>query len=208
MQYIHKRQNTVRVSVLIFSNFLLMNTPLNIVVTSGGTRVPIDDVRLITNISHGSTGAAIATRALEEWHRVRYIANSDTYLPYIGNPLSDAWHWLTRDPRRYENFSRSVGEWRLQLQKAETFDAYKDAVLESVRPEHHTDVIVLSAAVSDFGPKSITSGKITSDGETSIELSPLPKIRNLIRDVNKAVIIIAFKQMPENTTENELFEKA
>lgn len=66
-------------------------TPLDIIITSGGTKVPIDDVRIISNISRGATGAAIATHALEAGHSVRYISNEDTVLPYVGNMSRRFW---------------------------------------------------------------------------------------------------------------------
>lgn len=38
---------------------------MNLAITSGGTRVAIDDVRILTNVSRGGTGAKIAEYALE-----------------------------------------------------------------------------------------------------------------------------------------------
>jgi phosphopantothenoylcysteine decarboxylase/phosphopantothenate--cysteine ligase len=40
-------------------------TPLKILITSGGTKIPIDAVRYITNMSSGTFGAKIATQALK-----------------------------------------------------------------------------------------------------------------------------------------------
>lgn len=48
--------------------------PLRILLTSGRTEEPIDDVRVLTNQSSGRTGAAIAAEALRRGHQVTMIA--------------------------------------------------------------------------------------------------------------------------------------
>src|SRR5258708_38677529 len=55
---------------------------LSIIVTSGGTEVPIDGVRCITNFSRGTTGARIAEHALESGHRVQYLCSMGTKAPF------------------------------------------------------------------------------------------------------------------------------
>lgn len=57
-----KRQEMVGVSVMMFYDFM------KIFITSGGTKVPIDEVRAITNNSKGTYAAAIASRFAERLH--------------------------------------------------------------------------------------------------------------------------------------------
>jgi phosphopantothenoylcysteine synthetase/decarboxylase len=94
------------------------------------------------------------------------------------------------------DFVQKQATGKLSLHRAENFSAYMDMVYTIVQPSNHIDAIILSAAVSDFGPDTITSGKISSKNAISLELSPLPKIRDRIRAINPNIVIVAFKQMP------------
>lgn len=130
------------------------DTPLQMIITSGGTKVPIDDVRLISNISRGATGAAIATHALEAGHSVRYIANEDTALPYIGNISRRFWRdSLSFSPEylgKIMALENQKQQGKLSLYVATFFQDYVDQVLSGIAPENAFDTIILSAAVSDF----------------------------------------------------------
>lgn len=56
--------------------------PLRILLTTGRTEEPIDDVRVLTNQSSGRTGAAIAAEAIRRGHQVTVIAGpSEAVLP-------------------------------------------------------------------------------------------------------------------------------
>lgn len=55
--------------------------PLNILVTAGATREPIDPVRFITNHSTGTMGYAVAKRAQNAGHKVTLITGP-THLKY------------------------------------------------------------------------------------------------------------------------------
>jgi phosphopantothenoylcysteine synthetase/decarboxylase len=55
---------------------------MKIVVTSGGTDVPIDAVRCISNSSAGTTGALIAEAALKHGHFVHYLCARNSRAPF------------------------------------------------------------------------------------------------------------------------------
>jgi len=54
---------------------------IHFIVTSGGTREPIDDVRYIGNSSTGRLGASIAQAAASRGHRVSLIHGTGSFLP-------------------------------------------------------------------------------------------------------------------------------
>ena len=54
---------------------------LTVVLTAGGTREPIDDVRFISNAATGALPAAMADALLELGHRVHYIHGPGALLP-------------------------------------------------------------------------------------------------------------------------------
>jgi phosphopantothenoylcysteine synthetase/decarboxylase len=100
---------------------------MKILVTAGNTAVPIDQVRQITNVFTGRTGAAIALHAHARGHDVTLLtSHSDA----VEEPPPE------KDPR-----------WRLLPYR--TFDDLMTAMETAVRKEP-PDVLIHSAAVADF----------------------------------------------------------
>lgn len=99
---------------------------MKILVTSGSTKMPIDNVRIISNIFKGTTGAHIAWTAAEN-HDVTLIANNNVY------------HLLKRI-----NNQRIIN-----IHTYETFDEL-EASMKYFIMNHNFDVIIHSAAVSDY----------------------------------------------------------
>jgi phosphopantothenoylcysteine decarboxylase/phosphopantothenate--cysteine ligase len=114
---------------------------LRVLVTAGGTREPIDTVRVITNRSSGKQGHAIAEEARARGAKVTLVTAAD--LPV------------------------SAG---IEVVRATTVEDFERAV---VPRQDEFDVIVQSAAMSDFKPKAPADRKIKKDeGLTEIILEP------------------------------------
>ena len=144
---------------------------LKILVTAGGTRMPLDAVRSIVNGSTGRTGAAIATDLAALGHAV-------TLLTALGAAGAED---LTR------------------LERYDDFDSFERS-LRSLLAEESYDVLVQSAAVSDWRPIAAAErpslGKIDSDTDTlTLRLERTPKLVGLVRSWsrNPALRIVAFK---------------
>jgi phosphopantothenate-cysteine ligase/phosphopantothenoylcysteine decarboxylase/phosphopantothenate--cysteine ligase len=164
---------------------------LKILVTAGNTAVPIDQVREITNVFTGRTGATIAAEAYRRGHVVTLLtSHPDTAQTVVTGPVVE-------------------GRW--SVVPYHTFDDLMTAMESAVR-ETEPDAIVHSAAVSDFqvagvyapapdtravaadeglawegsggAPRlvSAAAGKVKSDApELWLRLTPTPKIVDLIR---------------------------
>lgn len=63
--------------------------PTNVVVTGGGTIAPIDDVRLLTNVSSGRFAAAITEACLERNATVWHIHTPPALLPFMRSAKFD-----------------------------------------------------------------------------------------------------------------------
>ena len=149
---------------------------LKVVITSGGTAVPIDSVRYITNSSTGTTGALIAEEFVKRGHLVYYIHSKNGKVP----------------SKKYPN---------LILLPYFTFDEYLE-VLKQTTIECNPDVVILSAAVSDYGVQQAHEGKISSDLDTqTLTLVKLPKIISLVKHWNPKVFLVGFKLLAGATTE-------
>ncbi len=57
-------------------------------ITAGGTREPLDEVRYIGNLSTGRLGAAIADEAFRGGHAVRFIHGRDCCLPACSGEIA------------------------------------------------------------------------------------------------------------------------
>jgi phosphopantothenoylcysteine decarboxylase/phosphopantothenate--cysteine ligase len=118
---------------------------VRVVVSAGGTREPIDAVRVIANRSSGKQGYAVAAEAAARGAQVTLVST-------VGLPAP-------------------VG---VQVVAVETAAEMQDA-MEQAAVDH--DVIVMAAAVADFRPAHVASGKIKKhDGVPEIVLEPTPDI--------------------------------
>lgn len=138
---------------------------MNILVTAGSTWAKIDAVRVLTNRFTGKTGLYLANSLAKKGHAVTLIINAQA----AGKAKS------------------------LKTLRFCYFDQFKkklEAELKSAR----YDVIIHSAAVSDYLPKKARQAKISSGRkDLTIPLKPAPKLIKIIRRLAKDSLIIQFK---------------
>jgi phosphopantothenoylcysteine synthetase/decarboxylase len=156
---------------------------LRILVSSGATREPIDQVRFITNFSTGRTGAELARSWAVGGHHVTYLAGEVAELPAI-------------DPTR-----GSIEVLR--------FSSFSDLNLkfEQLLSQHEWDWVVHLAAVGDYSVASIQkssgeqlaleSAKIDSSEDLTIQLKRnfkiVGKLRKYVGTRAQQPKIVAFK---------------
>ncbi len=139
---------------------------LRILITAGGTREPIDDVRFIGNLSTGTTGAALAQAFAAHGHCVTLLR---------GQGAAEAVEGIDS-----ESFSSGADLWkRLSARLAAS----------------RYDAVVMAAAVADYAPASPVQGKIRSDArELVVTLARTPKLLPMIKSASPApLIVIGFK---------------
>jgi len=154
--------------------------------TSGGTKVKIDMVRSITNMSNGTFGSRIAEHILFYGYKLSFLHAKYSKTPERligGAALSE--NYVPLDFVTFEDYEKSLNE---ELKK---------------KP----DIIILAAAVSDYGVENYIDGKIRSNDALVIRLKPLPKLISQVREKCPSSIICGFKLLV-NSTEKELREAA
>lgn len=147
---------------------------MKILITSGGTKVKIDDVRHIGNMSSGRFGAEIAYQFLQEKNDVHFLLSKGSV-----NPLQ--FHSTA-------NFLRGEG---IDYQYEDYFDYLDKAPLiaKSIEP----DIIISAAAVSDYTVDK-TEGKLSSDGdELIIRLKKAQKVLPLLKSASPNSMVVGFK---------------
>ena len=126
---------------------------MNLLVTSGATREPIDAVRFISNISTGRTGAALAEQLTRHGHVVTLLHGIGAALP--SGAVKCASFSSTDDLR---------------------------ALLQRTLAAGIIDGVIMAAAVSDYRSRSISSGKLSSASEhLELQLVRNPKILPLLK---------------------------
>ena len=155
---------------------------IKVLITAGSTCVPIDSVRVITNVFKGRLGIEIAKQFVHGGFNVTLL---------LGN--SD----LTLD----KSFSDSVNVFRFKY-----YDELLNLVSEEIKD--HYDIIIHSAAVSDYKLVDFKAGKIKSGQEELIlRLTPTVKIVDLFKKNDPEVFLIMFKLEVDKDKE-ELIEIA
>lgn len=166
---------------------------MRILITSGGTKIPIDSVRSITNMSKGTFGSKIARAFLSEGHHVTFLTSEGgrtpmkmeldfQHGPVDFNKILKELLWSQNVFHNYEERTYS------------TFDDYRQELEDLVKHDKF-DVVMLACAASDYECTNKANGKIRSSPEQlNIGLQPLPKLISKIRsEWGYSGIFVGFK---------------
>ena len=167
-----------------------------ILITAGPTWVPIDNVRVLSNIATGETGVLLARQAAAQGARVTLL---------IG-------------PSGECNLNKSIQVIRLRF-----FNELKNILKRELKNNTY-DIIIHSAAVSDFYPvrkkfpkeKRLSNGfkptyklggKLSSNRAHSLKLVPLEKLVVMIRHLAGKTKLVMFK-LETAVTDRALIQRA
>ncbi|MEX0734381.1 MAG: phosphopantothenoylcysteine decarboxylase [Steroidobacteraceae bacterium] len=140
---------------------------MNVLVTSGPTREPIDSVRFISNLSSGRTGVEICEALTARGFSVTQVRGVDSA--------------VAKGAARREAFSDHTS---------------LDAILRRLLADSDYGVVIHAAAVGDFSvAESAPEAKLVSGQELVLKLRPTPKLIDRIRGYasNPDLVLIGFK---------------
>ncbi len=138
----------------------------DILITAGPVFVRLDDIRVISNISTGSTGCEIAERFSKK-ARVTLLLGPGRAFPKKHKALT---------VKRFVYFE--------ELRK----------LLRSELVTHKYKAVIHTAAVSDYQPVKVRKGKIPSGRKKmTVAFKPLPKIIKDVKKVDNSVFLVQFK---------------
>jgi phosphopantothenate---cysteine ligase (CTP) len=179
---------------------------MKILITSGGTKIPVDVVRSITNMSSGTFGSKIATELLEMGHNIYFFKAKNSKSPFQYNC-----NFFTNFEFSKECFNTKMDfvrrRWN-QYNESEysSFDEYKSG-LENVIKTELPDIVILAAAVSDYGVNNPVRGKVRTTNSMGINLTKLPKLIGFVKNWHPNCKLVGFKLLV-NSSENELIDSA
>jgi phosphopantothenate--cysteine ligase len=164
---------------------------MKILVTSGGTKIPIDKVRDITNMSKGTFGSKIAEELLKMGHDVMFFRAKGSKSPMsITIDLAKDGYDIGKFSSWYNAHSKYANKYK-ELDYG-TFEEYLERLERWIKIEQ-PDIVVLAAAVSDYGVENFVNGKIRSNSDHKIILKQLPKIIYYIKEWKPDIKLVGFK---------------
>lgn len=152
-----------------------------VLVTGGATPLPLDDVRMVTNIFRGRLGREMAKDLVLRGADVSFLLGSDLEVE----------DWL----RPFTTIHK-------------TYDEYRDRVLARARGENKPHLMILSAAVADYRPREIIPGKIASKSPqlTLPPFVPTEKVVDKAHELAPELPIVSFKLLSRVSVEDLLAE--
>lgn len=170
-------EHLLNATISVFSN----KAPLSgkrVLVTAGSTIEYIDPIRVITNLSSGKMGVAIAQEAQRMGATVTLVYGHGTLSPETG-----------------------------RIVRVNTAEEMYKAVVSELSSKRH-DIAVMAAAVADFAPAKRSDKKIdTKLGKVELSLVATRKIIDEVKNNSKDTFLVAFKA-DYCVSESVLIEKA
>ncbi len=135
-----------------------------ILITAGGTKVPIDSVRSITNTSTGKTGTQLA----------EYFASRNYHVDLL----------LAQDAAAPNS--------TVSMHRFSTYDDLAKLMRTHIQNKKY-DLIIHAAAVSDYKVERKNSGKLPSGKKQTLHLVPTEKLLTKIKKWSPTAKVIGFK---------------
>ena len=149
---------------------------MRVLITCGATWTPIDDVRVISNVSSGEMGHLIA----------RAFLDNGAFVTIIEGPVT-----------------HTLADKRIKIIKYRFFDELARVLNQELRKKY--DIIIHAAAVSDFKAVRASKGKISSDKAVTLKLTATPKLIKDIKRLSPGSFLVGFK-LESNLNPKNIFK--
>jgi phosphopantothenate-cysteine ligase/phosphopantothenoylcysteine decarboxylase/phosphopantothenate--cysteine ligase len=144
---------------------------MKVLVTAGNTQAPIDQVRCITNIFSGKTGARLALEAYRRGADVTLLTSRPDVLRDLEAPDLKPSRWRLKHYQTFEEMHNAM--------RAESRHGGYDVLLHSAAVSDY----LVSGVLADGRPIDMSQGKIkSSHPELILRLVPAPKLVDLVRE--------------------------
>jgi len=138
----------------------------HVLITAGPTWVPIDRVRVLSNIASGETGIVLAEK----------LAGLGAKVTLILGPVG-----------------RYYPKKKFRVLRFKFFDELRNLLFREVKTKKY-DVVIHSAAVSDYKPIRDLTGKTKSELKRwKINFIPTPKLIHYIKKFDRNIFLVGFK---------------
>jgi phosphopantothenoylcysteine decarboxylase/phosphopantothenate--cysteine ligase len=170
-------ENILNATISVLHNKTILSGK-RVLVTAGSTVEYIDPIRVMTNLSSGKMGIAIAQEAKRMGAAVTVVYGHGIMDPPCG-----------------------------KIVRVSTGEEMYDAVLSELSSNRY-DIAIMTAAVSDFAPLKKSDKKIdTQLGKVEVSLVPTRKIIDEVKNKSKDTFLVAFKA-DYGVSDSDLIQKA
>ena len=178
-----------------------------ILITAGPTWVPVDDVRVITNVFGGTTGYRIAALAAEMGAEVSLLLGPYTIRETSAMIDEPCRNILTKVKDIFFAKAKiSLAGCKSKIINYQYFDELMNLMKEHISTGEY-NAVIHSAAVADYAPLK-TDGKIGSGfNKFEIKTVQTPKIISYIKQWDPGIFLVQFK-LEVGLTEKELLARA
>ncbi len=178
-----------------------------ILVTGGSTWVPIDNVRVITNVFGGTTGYRIAIQAASMGADVTLLLGPhriEETTVFIDEPVETVLKKMQKYILEREKIATAGG--KLEIVHYDYFQQLMDLMKKYISTKRF-HAVIHSSAVADYAPTK-QDGKISSGlDELYIKTIPTPKIISHIKNWDSEIYLVQFK-LEVGLSEEDLIAKA
>jgi phosphopantothenoylcysteine decarboxylase/phosphopantothenate--cysteine ligase len=170
-------ENILNATISVLYNKTILSGK-RVLVTAGSTVEYIDPIRVMTNLSSGKMGIAIAQEAKRMGAAVTVVYGHGIMDPPSG-----------------------------KIVRVSTGEEMYNAVLSELSSNRY-DIAIMTAAVSDFAPLKKSDKKIdTQLGKVEVSLVPTRKIIDEVKNKSKDTFLVAFKA-DYGVSDSDLIQKA
>jgi phosphopantothenoylcysteine decarboxylase / phosphopantothenate---cysteine ligase len=170
-------ENILNATISVLYNKTILSGK-RVLVTAGSTVEYIDPIRVMTNLSSGKMGIAIAQEAKRMGAAVTVVYGHGIMDPPSG-----------------------------KIVRVSTGEEMCEAVLSELSSNRY-DIAIMTAAVSDFAPLKKSDKKIdTQLGKVEVSLVPTRKIIDEVKNKSKDTFLVAFKA-DYGVSDSDLIQKA
>lgn len=151
-----------------------------VLITSGPTWVPLDNVRVISNSATGQTGILLAKKFRQQGCQVTLLLGPIRGVAHLSN--------------------------KIELRRFIFFDELSILLKKELRKNY--DIVIQSAAISDFTPGHFSNKKISSKCKRfKLILKPTAKMINCFRKFKPNALLVGFKFEPDFSA-HKLFKES
>ncbi|MDA8561725.1 hypothetical protein N9L02_01260 [Gammaproteobacteria bacterium] len=180
---------------------------MKVLITSGGTKVYIDPIRSISNMATGKFGSKLAKEVLFKDHNVIYLTSKEGKSPFCSTidrlKLTDS--ESIQKINDQNNFTKKYVKEYIE-HRYDSYYEYSTILKESIT-KYNPDIIILTAAVSDYTVTNFSNNKIKSTNSCTIKLNKAPKVINDIKQMHPNVFLVGFKLLIDSS-EKDLVDAA
>lgn len=165
---------------------------MKVLLTSGGTKTLIDEVRHVGNMSNGTFGNHICKTLLDTGNEVNFLYAKGSKCPH--ELRLDLMGSMANNLKLFVSQTTDIEKYKEKYIPTQYYDynEYSEKLIHQLKV-FQPEIVILAAAVSDYAPIQ-KSGKISSElNYMTIEMQQTKKLIRMVKDIVPSTYLVGFK---------------